>query len=61
MLAQNRFDFTSLSALDFISPHLSFTDNNFYKLVNAIFITIWRTYSTSVFTVAYLKYNGVNK
>jgi hypothetical protein len=61
MLAQNGFDFTSLSTLDFISPHLSFTDNNFYKLVSAIFTAIWGTYSTSVFTVAYLKYNGVNK
>lgn len=60
MLAQNGFDFSSLSKLDFISPHLSFTDNNFYKLVIAIFSTVWGTYSTSVFTVAYLKYNRVD-
>lgn len=58
LLVQNDFDFVSLSKLDFISPQLSFTDNNFYKLAIAVFSTIWRTYSTSVFTVAYLKYIG---
>lgn len=61
MITQNGFDFASLSKLDFISPPLSFTDDNFYKLAIAGFFTIWRTFSTSVFTVAYLKYNEGNK
>jgi hypothetical protein len=58
ILAQNSFDLASLSQLDFISPYLSLTGNNFYLLVNAIVSTILRTYSASVFTVAYLKYSG---
>jgi len=58
MLAQNNFDFAVLSKLDLISPHLSVTDNNVYKLVSAIAQTAWRTYSVSIFTFAYLKYSS---
>ena len=58
LLVQNSFDFAVLSNLDFISPHLSVTDNNVYKLVSAIAQTPWKTYSASVFTFAYLKYSG---
>lgn len=60
MFVQNGFDFMSLSKLDFISPYLSFTENNFYELATTIISNVWRIYSTSVFTVAYLKYNEVN-
>lgn len=61
MLTQTSFDFTSLSKLDFISPYLSFPNNNFYKLASAVAQTIWHTYSTSVFTIAYLKYGGAKQ
>jgi hypothetical protein len=61
LLSQNSFDLTSLGKLDFISPHLSISNNNFYKLISAFFTSVWTTYSTSVFTVAYLKYNGITK
>lgn len=59
MLSQNSFDITAFSKLDFISPHLSLTDNNFYKLATTTAQAIWRTYSTTLFTFAYLKYSGV--
>jgi hypothetical protein len=58
MLAQNSFDFAVLSKLDLISPHLSVTNNNIYKLVSTIAQAGWRTYSISIFTFAYLKYSG---
>jgi len=59
MLVQNNFDFSALNTLDFISPHLSFAENNSYRLVAAIAQTAWHTYSTSIFTLAYLKYSGI--
>jgi hypothetical protein len=58
MLAQNSFDFVILSKFDFISPHLSVTENNLYKLASTIAQAPWGIYSTSVFTFAYLKYSG---
>jgi hypothetical protein len=58
MLVQNNFDVSALGKLDFISPELSFPNNNFYNLMTAIVRTIWQTYSTSIFTFAYLKYSG---
>lgn len=61
MVAQNNLDILSLKQFDFFSPYLSFTDNNFYTLANTILTIFWRTYITSVFTVAYLKYNGATK
>jgi hypothetical protein len=63
MLVQNNFDVSALAKLDFISPQLSFANNNFYKLMTAITQTIWQTYSISIFTFAYLKYTGakINK
>jgi hypothetical protein len=59
VLVQNSFDFSALKALDFISPHLSFTGNNYYSLITTMAQTAWHTYSTSIFTLAYLKYSGV--
>ncbi len=58
MLAQSGFDFAVLSKLDLISPHLSVTDNDAYKLVSPIVQTAWRTYAVSIFTFAYLKYSS---
>ena len=58
MLVQNHFDVSALGKLDFISPPLSFPNNNFYELMAAIPQTIWQTYSASLFTFAYLKYRG---
>jgi hypothetical protein len=58
MLAQNSFDFAVLSKLDLISPHLSVTNDNVYKLASMSAQTAWRTYSVSVFTFAYLKFSG---
>jgi hypothetical protein len=58
MLAQNGFDFAVLSKLALISPHLSVTNDNVYKLASMIVQTAWRTYSVSVFTLAYLKFSG---
>jgi hypothetical protein len=58
MLAQNSFDFAVLSKLDIISPHLSVTDNSVHKLLSTIAQAVWRTYSISIFTFAYLKYSG---
>ena len=59
MLVQNGFDFAVLNKLDFISPHLSLTNNNYYRLVSTFSQAVWRTYSVSVFTFAYLKYSGI--
>ena len=59
MLVQNSFDFAVLSKLDYISPHLSLTGNNYYRLVSTFSQAVWRTYSVSVFTFAYLKYSGI--
>ena len=59
MLVQNNFDVSALAKLDYISPQLSFPNNNFYKLMTAITQTVWQIYSISIFTFAYLKYTGV--
>ncbi len=56
MLMQNNF--ATLSKLDFISPQLSINDSNFYKLISALNQVLWRTFSTSVFTFAFLKFSG---
>ena len=61
ILNQNNFDFTVLNKLDFVSPHLSFTENNLYKAVIAIAQTIWLTYTASVFVLAYSRYKDVKK
>jgi hypothetical protein len=58
LLVENNFDVSVLGKLDFISPLLSFPNNNFYNLITAIPQAIWQTYSASVFTFAYLKYSG---
>ena len=58
MLVQNDFDVSVLSKLDFLAPHLSFPNNNFYNLVTAMTQSFWQTYSASIFTFAYLKYSS---
>jgi hypothetical protein len=58
ILVEHNFDVSALSKLDFISPLLSFPNNNFYNLIVAIPQAIWQTYSASVFTFAYLNYSG---
>ena len=59
MLAQNSFDFAVLSKLDFISPQLTITNSNLFKLVSTVNRVAWRTFGASVFTFAFLKYSGV--
>jgi len=59
ILTQYNFDLTALSKLDYISPNLSFTGNNLYTLVIVIAQTLWRTYSTTIFILAYLKYSSI--
>ena len=61
MVAQNNLNILSLKRFDFFSPNLSFANNNFYILASTILTIFLRTYSTSVFTIAYLKYNNVTK
>ena len=58
MLIQNNFDVSAFGKLDFISPQLSFPNNNLYKLIIAIPQAIWQTYTASIFMFAYLKYSG---
>jgi hypothetical protein len=58
MLIQNNFDVSAVGKFDFISPQLSFPNNNLYKLIIAIPQAIWQTYTASIFTFAYLKYSG---
>jgi len=58
LLVESNFDVSALGKLDFISPLLSFPNNNFYNLITAILQAIWQTYNASVFTFAYLKYSG---
>jgi hypothetical protein len=59
LLIQNDFDFSALSKLNFIAPQLLFVNNSFYKLGSMITNTLWRTYSISIFMVAYFKYRGL--
>ncbi len=61
MVTQNNLDILSLKNLDFLSLYSSFTNNNFYKLASTILAIFWGTYNTSVFMVAYLKYNRAVK
>ena len=58
MLVQYNFDFTALGKLDFIAPSLPYVGNKLYLLVILIAGAAWRTYSTSIFMVAYLKYRS---
>lgn len=58
ILIQYNFDFTALSKLNFINPHLSFLGNKLYVLVITVAGAAWRTYNTSIFMVAYLKYRS---
>lgn len=57
-LVENNFDVSVLGKLDFLTPVLSFPNNNLYNLIITIPQAIWQTYSASVFTFAYLKYSG---
>ena len=57
MLVQNSFNFAVLSKLDIITPYLVVNRSNFYNLVSALNRVFWRTFSASIFTLAYLKYS----
>ena len=58
ILVQYNLDVSALSKLDFMSLEKSFPDNNLYNLMIAIVRAIWLTYSTSVFTLAYMKHSS---
>ena len=60
-LIQHGFDVTLLSKFDFISPQLSFTNNNLYEVATLIVQMIWVIYSASIFVLAYTKYKGAAK
>jgi hypothetical protein len=59
MLVQYNFDFTALVKFNFIVPSLSFVNNKLYLLEISTVYTAWRTCSTSIFMVAYLKYSSL--
>lgn len=53
------FDFLALTKFDLIVPQLSFMDSKLFLLGATMLNVVWRTYSTSIFMVAYLKYSSL--
>jgi hypothetical protein len=53
------FDFSALTQFNLIVPQLSFMDSKLYLLGATTLSVVWRTYGTSVFMVAYLKYSSL--
>lgn len=59
VLIQSGFDVTLLNNLNIIDPTTTLGENVLFGLINGIIQTIYSTFSTSVFVLAYLKYSGV--
>ena len=59
VLIQSGFDVTSLSNLNFVDPSTTLGKNVLFGLIDGVNQTIYNTFSTSVFVLAYLKYSGV--